>query len=90
MNKTKYKTGGYGGDLIEVVEVDRETKDSIFINGRRTSKRSSHHAYWDSWEEAYASLVDKAQQRVASARRSLKDAQDHLMTVHTYWKTGQP
>ena len=83
---TKYKTGGYGGDLIEVVEIDRETKEYVFVAGRRLFKRSSYHAYWDSWEEAHASLLYKAQQRVAAFMRNLKDAEAHLMVVQTYRK----
>ena len=44
---TKYRIGGYGGELIETVEVDRETKEFIFVKGRRISKRSSCFAYFD-------------------------------------------
>lgn len=72
---TKFRTGGFGNIPIETVEVERETDSSVWINGRRNAKTTSWDKYWDSWEEAHAYLLEKAERSLQSARRSLEMAQ---------------
>ncbi len=71
----KYRTGGYGKNLIEKIEVDRETEINVWIDGRRHAKDSLWHKYWDSWEDAHTFLLEKATRSLEGARRSLERAQ---------------
>ena len=71
----KFRTCDFGKNLIEEIDVERETDSSVWINGRRSAKNSSWHKYWDSWEEAHAFLLEKAEKSLQSARRSLERAQ---------------
>ena len=71
----KFRTGGFGKNLIEEIEVERETDSSVWINGRRNAKNSSLHKYCDTWGEAHLFLLEKAERSLESARRSLERAQ---------------
>ena len=72
---TKYRTGGFGGNLIQPVEVERETSVSVWINGNRSLKYTDFLKYWDSWEEAHDYLLKKAEREIKNARRQLEIAQ---------------
>jgi poly(3-hydroxyalkanoate) synthetase len=72
---TKFRTGGFGRQLIEAVEVERETDSSVWIKGNRNAKITSYHKYWDSWEEAHAYLLERADRSLQDARRALERAQ---------------
>jgi hypothetical protein len=73
----KYRSGGYNknGAPIEAVEVQRETQSTIWINGKRGSKRTEYDNYFDTWDEAKEFLLSKASSELASARRKLERAQ---------------
>lgn len=77
----KFRTGGWGNKLIESVEIDRETETSIFIGKTRNAKRSSWCSYFDTWEDAHAYLLKKAENAVASARRQLEEANGKLGNI---------
>ena len=67
---------------IEEVEIARETEQCVFhINGRRESKHSGWHNFFDTWEEARQWLLDKAENDVASLRRRLETAKGHLGNI---------
>lgn len=84
MKMVKYKTDGYGKNLIEEVEVVKETKKQLVIKQydewrkkhfeTRTAKISSYCQYHDTWEDAHAFLLGKAEKRVESARSALERA----------------
>jgi hypothetical protein len=76
----KFKTGG-GRNLIEPVEVEKETASSVWINGRRNNKRSGYDSYFDTWEEAKAYLLEQAERKVAGRRRSLEAANGELGNI---------
>lgn len=69
------------GKLIELVEIERETESSVWIGGRRNSKISDYHCYFDSFDEAKAHLLEKADEKVIGARRSLELANSHLGNI---------
>lgn len=43
---------------IKEVEVDRETKHFVIINGNRTAKISTDNEYCDTWEDAVHTLLE--------------------------------
>lgn len=58
----KYRTHSYGIS-IEVVEVRKETRHHVvLLHGQREAKFSTTYkcGYFDTWEEARRSLVDRA------------------------------
>lgn len=72
----KYMTGWFArGQLIEPVEIERETEASVFINGQRHAKESEHAQYHASFEDAKKFLLEKAERELSSARRKLESAQ---------------
>lgn len=75
MTTTKYKTTEHWGHAIATVNVDRETESSVWINGQRHAKKSSFKKYWDTWQEAHAYLLEKAEARLQIARAELQRAQ---------------
>lgn len=90
MSIMKFKTG-YSADKIEEVEVLRETEQSVFLrvnssslagrkgtNERRDAKRSTYVQYHDTWADAHAFLVGKAQRDVESLRSRLEQAKGRL------------
>lgn len=77
----KYLTGGWRHDLIGVVEIERETESSVWIDGRRSAKISRYEVYHDSWDQAKEYLMIKAERGLDSARRRLETAQGHYGNV---------
>ena len=77
----KFKTGGWGNDLIESVEIDRETDNIVFIMKKRNAKRSSWHNYFDTFDEAKAFLIETAENEIASIRRQLEIANGKLDNI---------
>jgi len=53
---------------ITEVEAERETKQSIWINGRRNAKVSSWETYFDSWDEAKAALIESQSLKIENLR----------------------
>jgi hypothetical protein len=70
----KWKTCSWSTD-IQRVEVDRETEASVFRGGFRHAKRSSAYSYFDTWEDARDSLLEREERNLALARRKLESAQ---------------
>lgn len=74
----KYRTGGFGKNLIEKIEVDRETESGVWINGRRNAKDSSWHKDYDSW---------LGELEVLAAAKGLEIHRDKYH-YHTYFMRG--
>lgn len=81
----KYCVSIFSRGKIVPVEIDRETCAFIWTKGekRRTSKKSTHEIYFDTWEEAYAHEYKRAVNNVASLERRLKLAQEVLYKVES-------
>jgi hypothetical protein len=84
----KYRTGGWGKELIEEVEVERETEQCVWIKRYPTSKEASRHAkrssydnFFDTWEEAHAYLREQRLLAVESAKRQLVGAEKLLANI---------
>jgi len=71
-------------DKIETVEVLRETISSVYVQTgskkgeRREAKRSSFYNYFDTWQEAHAFLVLRAEIAVDGARSRLENEERRL------------
>ena len=83
----KFKTSKYGTE-IEPVEVVRETDAFVIFppyrpggKERRTAKCTDYERYHDTWEDARAFLLSRAEQDVQSARRRLEVANGTLGNV---------
>ncbi|MEW8048955.1 MAG: hypothetical protein AB2792_20095 [Candidatus Thiodiazotropha sp.] len=63
------------GKLIEPVQVEKETDKSVWINGRRSAKRSDYENYFDSFDDAKAYMTKYAEDALAAARRRLEEVQ---------------
>jgi hypothetical protein len=78
---TKYLAQWLGNPYIKAVEIERETAEIVWINGRRCAKTTSWEWYRDTWEEAHAILLGIAQGKVNDLRRQLGYANDRLGNV---------
>lgn len=73
----KFRTGGFRS-LIESVEIERETDTNVWINGRRSSKSTNYHKFFNTWDEAKAALVAKAERDLSNAKRTVDRARSTL------------
>jgi hypothetical protein len=86
----KYKTVSNVKNLIEEVEVERETELCVWVwvtrwGGRelaRAAKRSSYENYFDTWDEARDFLRDARQSRLDSARDAVTSAERALAEIN--------
>lgn len=92
MSTIKWRTGMscLAKEGIEPVACVKETKCYLWIkhkdwNGHESGQRCSKDSFWtqfhNTWEEAHAYLLSKAQAKVDSARRRLDSAQSHLNRI---------
>ena len=73
---TKYKACRRAwGNLIEPVQVEKETESRVWIDGRRRAKRSGFDNYFDTWDEAKEFMTEYAEKKLDRARRDLEAAQ---------------
>jgi hypothetical protein len=89
----KFRTKRYSPASIEAVEAEKETKKCVWIKGwtfdggpgtgalKRHEKVGAYENYFDSWAQAHAYLVERAEDALTDARRSLQEAQGHLGNV---------
>lgn len=80
---TKFEVEGYGWShgRISPIQITRETDTSVWVGSRRHAKRTEYRCFFDTWEEAHAFLMQRAEIRLTHARRSLQNAQDILGNV---------
>ena len=84
----KYRTGGHKA-LIEVVEVERETKKSIWLKRgeevRRIGKvRRGVIEYWDTIEEAKQHLIQEFTTIINKSERNIQEAKANLEALKQY------
>lgn len=77
MTETSYRTGIGSSELIKVVEIDRCTTKSVWVDGHQQAKRTDWATYHDTWPMAQRHLLDKAKERVFQAEMELKAAKKH-------------
>jgi hypothetical protein len=59
-------------------EVDRETENCVFIEGRKLNKCTQYDGFFNFWEEAQAWLVEGKQKKVARAESVYKSCLKEL------------
>ncbi|MFC0667045.1 hypothetical protein ACFSKY_22420 [Azotobacter chroococcum] len=77
----KYKADDWLRPKVEIVECERATDSSVFVNGKRRAKESANERYLDSFDEAKSWLLDRADRRLQAARNALQRAQDQLGNI---------
>ena len=82
---TKYRTSGWGS-LIEKVEVTKETDKSVWLGVRREAKVSEYQCYFDTWDQAKAHVVSKAEAKLKAAKSRFDSARSHLERVKSMKK----
>ena len=71
----KFKAiNGYRKD-IEIVHVERESDNSVWIKGNRRGKVTDYETYFDDFDSAKSHLLSKAEEELNIARRRLETAQ---------------
>ena len=72
-----YRTGIGSKELIAVIEIDRCTTKSVWVDGHQQAKRTDWAVYHDTWELARKHLLYDAKESVADAETALKEAQSY-------------
>lgn len=68
---------------IEVVDVERQSATSVWINRRRHAKESEYYLFVETFSEAKTLLVVMAEQKERSLRAQLVDATAHAAAMRT-------
>ena len=63
-----------------LIEIERETDKSVWIDGYRYLKQGGHEFY-DTWEEAQAKLEKSAQMFVCKAEKELEYMNERLISA---------
>jgi hypothetical protein len=80
----KYRTAW---NEIEALEVLRETNSQVVravgshAIERREAKRSEHYNWHDTWEDAHAFLIERAEAEVQTLRNQLEQAKGRLGNI---------
>ncbi len=82
----KYETGGYGQNLIQRVEVERETNSTVWVDGRRHAKVSTWKNYFDSWGDAKTNLLIEARKKHDLHQMRLQDAARNIKKIKALTK----
>lgn len=72
----KFMTNKYSISIKEV-DVERETKQSVWINGLRSAKSADWHQYHDTYDNAFDHLQDRVTMKLDAANRNLSKMQDN-------------
>lgn len=83
----KFKTSW---NRIERIEIERESASCVWVNGRKRAKHTSWESYFNSFEEAKASLVQEAEEEVESAKADLQRARSKLGNAQSLKDLGEP
>lgn len=82
MSITKYKASWLGRPEIDRVEIVRETGQFVYVTERhRVGKQSDWDAYFDTWAEAHACLLKRAEAVLKVAQSRIKVAESALSFI---------
>ncbi|UIY58156.1 hypothetical protein [Burkholderia cepacia] len=76
----KYLTRNWA-DKIQIIEVERETDESVWIKGRRNAKKSNIGIYHDTFGDAKQALVERHEKDIKVARDKIHRAESALGTI---------
>ena len=82
----KYKANLGGSFMPEArilrVDVVKQTDKTVWLtNGMRERKETDYHNYFDTWEEAHAAMVEKAERIVRNTRQRLEHQKGMLGNI---------
>lgn len=91
MSIIKWKTERYNRSSIVRIECTRETEHTVWMMGRWGKKNKENKAakisdwgrYHDSWAQAHAYLLEKAERSLVYAQKALEDAHEELRKVES-------
>ena len=82
--KVMYKTSSYG-NLIEEVNINRETESSVFYNDRgrerRAAKMGIYECYFNTKQEAQDYLIRKEELEIERAENKIKYAIEKIEQI---------
>lgn len=86
--KTMYiaSISGYNGH-IKKIEVERESDSYVWINGRRTAKKTNYDAILDTIDDAKKYLLSKVENKIQMAEYRLKEVQKEKEKLLESFKT---
>ena len=77
----KYLARDWYSTTIEVVEVERETESSVWVNGSRRKRSGGRDRYFDEWKDAHEWLIELAQRKLDDAKVALQRAQGRMGNI---------
>lgn len=84
---TKYRAVTYGCKPIAIVQIDRETDSSIWIDGSRKSKISENEGYFDIYSDARDYLITKIVKKIRAIEFRLDNQKKLLNKIKTQHET---
>lgn len=82
----KWRTTNYMRTIITRVECDRETDQSVWINGRRQQKETDYHSYFNAWEEARDFLRRTEERAIKMLERNIAEQRRTLAEIEALTK----
>lgn len=76
----KYLTKTYY-EHIQIVEVERESEQSVWIKGTRNAKVTEYARYHDTFEEAKRHLIERHEKAIEYARDKIHRAESALGSI---------
>ena len=86
--KLKYQTNGFWP--IKTVEVEKETENSVWINGRQNRKLTEYHCYFDTFEDAKNHVIGEAQAGIEKVKRQMEYAENNMATARSLESPNDP
>ena len=83
----KYLTRDYGNP-ITLVEVERETESSVWIDGRQRRKYGDDSCYCDTFDEAKSHVIRIAAEKLSRAQRQVLAFQTRLDAAQSLKECG--
>lgn len=80
----KFLARGWYTPEITVVEVERETEQSVWINGRKNAKVTTDSFISDTFDEAKTWMVRQFQEKFDREQRALQSATERLELAKAY------
>ena len=66
---------------IDEVDVEKETAQSVWIDGRRRAKVSDYETYFDTWGNAHSALMNRQKKQIKNYRLMLQRANSRLNEI---------
>jgi hypothetical protein len=85
MKYYKAKLYSWSPEILEV-DVEKETKSSVFIDGRREPKKTNYYAYFKTYNEAFDYFIKLLTNNIANKEKALEEAKNDFENFHDKYK----